>query len=52
MKAKKTSDFVISFRVNRDERKELLELAKSSGVSISQLLRSRLELQNNRLLEN
>ncbi len=49
MKTKKSSKFVISFRVNNDERDALLELARNSELSLSQLMRKTLDLPNNYL---
>ena len=44
MKAKKSNEFVISFRVSTDERNALLEQARKSGVNISQLMRQTLDM--------
>jgi len=46
MKGKRVNGFVVSFRVNNEERNELLKLAKKSGVSLSQLMRTKLDLRN------
>ena len=45
MKTKQRNEFVISFRVNSEERNELLELASKSGMSISELMREKLDLR-------
>jgi len=52
MKEKKGNDFVISFRVNEKERNDLLVRANESGVSISQLMRIKLDLLNNKMLRS
>jgi len=43
MKAKKSNEHVISFRVSADERNALLQLAEKHGVNLSQLMRKKLE---------
>ena len=48
MKTKPRNEFVISFRVNNEEKRELLKLASKSGMSLSQLMRAKLELADNR----
>ena len=50
MKTKKRSKFVISFRVNNEERAELLALARQAEVSVSQLMRMKLDLQGSQAL--
>ncbi|NOY14117.1 MAG: hypothetical protein GXP51_10745 [Deltaproteobacteria bacterium] len=52
MTVKKRNEFVISFRVNNEEKSVLLEMANKSGVNISQLMRMKLDLLDNRMLEN
>ena len=51
-KEKKRAQFVISFRVNEEERNDLLVRANESGVSISQLMRMKLDLLNSNMLGN
>ncbi len=49
---KMRNKFVISFRVNDEEKNVLLDLAKKSGVSISRLMRMKLDLLNSRVPGN
>jgi len=46
MKEKSVNQFVVSFRVNNEERNALLKMARKSGVSLSQLMRTKLDLKN------
>lgn len=43
MKAKKSNEYVISFRVNSAERNALLQQAQKYGVNLSQLMRKTLD---------
>ncbi len=52
MKEKKRNQFIISFRVSEEERNVLLLRANESGMSISQLMRMKLDLQNSNMFGN
>ncbi len=52
MKEKSQNKFVISFRVSNDEREALYDQAKRSGLSISELMRLKLELPNPRIVRH
>jgi arsenate reductase-like glutaredoxin family protein len=47
MKSKRIQEHIISFRVSSCEKEVLCQQAKQSGISISQLLRKKLDLLNN-----